>query len=300
VDVVIGAFGFIGRYIASRLLSSGKDIRTLTNHPGREHLFGDLVSIAPLNFNDTPGLVESLRGAEVLYNTYWIRFPRGGITFEQAVANTRVLVDAAASAGMRRIVHISITNASGDSRLPYFRGKGLAEGIVAESGLSHAIIRPTVVFGEGDILVNNIAWLLRRFPLFGAFGTGEYRVQPVFVGDVAEMAVSAGDEYPDVTMDAVGPDTYTYRELVNLIAYKIGCQARIIRLRPGLALLLSRLIGYLVNDTPVTRDEVQGLMSNLLVSREAPTGHTRLEDWLEENRDVVGKRYVSELARHYR
>lgn len=300
VDVVTGAFGFIGRYITMRLLSRGKSVRTLTDHPGRENPFGDQVSIAPLDFTNTSGLLESLHGADVLYNTYWIRFPRGGVTFEQAVENTRVLVQAAVSAGVRRIVHISITSASVNSPLPYFRGKGLVEGIITDSGLSHVIIRPTVVFGPGDILVNNIAWLLRRFPFFGVFGTGEYRVQPVYVDDVAEIAVNAGDEYEGVTVDAVGPETYTYRELVRLIACKIGRQARIIQLRPTLALLFSRLIGYLVKDTPVTSDEIRGLMSNLLVSREPPTGQTRLDDWLEENSDVVGKRYASELARHYR
>lgn len=300
MDVVTGAFGFIGRYITMRLLSRGKRVRTLTNHPDLENPFGDQVSIVPLDFNDPVGLIESLRGADVLYNTYWIRFPQGGVTFEQAVENIRVLVHAAVSAGVRRIVHISITSASVSSPLPYFRGKGQAEGIIAESGLSHAIIRPTVVFGPGDILVNNIAWLLRRFPLFGVFGTGEYRVQPVYVDDVAEIAVNAGDEYEDITMDAVGPEIYTYRELVGLIAAKMGSRARIVQLTPWLALLLSRLIGYWVKDTPVTRDEIRGLMSNLLVSRDPPTGHTRLDDWLEENGDVVGKRYASELARHYR
>lgn len=300
MDVVTGSFGFIGRHITMRLLSQGKSIRTLTNHPDRENPFGDRVSVSPLNFDAKQDLIESMRGADVLYNTYWIRFPRGNVTFEQAVENTRVLVRAAENAGVRRIVHISITNASVDSPLPYFRGKGLAEGIVTDSGLSQAIIRPTVVFGPGGILVNNIAWLLRRFPFFGVFGTGEYRVQPVHVYDVAEIAVNAGDGYDGVTVDAAGPETYTYNGLVRLIACKIQRKARIARLRPAAVLLLSRLIGYLVRDTPVTGDEVRGLMSNLLVSHEPPTGHTRLDDWLEENSDVVGKRYASELARHYR
>jgi NADH dehydrogenase len=300
LNVVTGAFGYTGKYITRRLLSLGKQVRTLTGHPHRPSPFGNQVSVAPFNFDHPSQLVESLRGAATLYNTYWVRFSRGHVTFEKAIENTRALIRAAEEAGVRRIVHVSITNASEESPLPYFRGKGLLEKAIIHSRLSYAIIRPTVIFGPEDILINNIAWLLRRFPLFAVFGSGDYRLQPVFVEDVAEMAVSAAHQEENIIIDAVGPEIYTFDELVRLIADKIQSRARIIHLSPGAAFFLSRLIGYMVNDVVLTRDEVKGLMSNLLVSQSPPTGQTRLSEWLSHNAHRVGLRYASELRRHYR
>ncbi|MEE8443432.1 MAG: NAD(P)H-binding protein [Dehalococcoidia bacterium] len=300
LNVVTGAFGYTGKYIAQRLLSQGERVKTLTDHPNRQDPFGGKVSVAPFDFDVPSKLVESLQGATTLYNTYWVRFPRGQLTFDRAVENTRTLIEAAQEAGIRKIVHVSITNASESSPLPYFSGKWRLEEAIEQSGMSYAIIRPTVIFGPEDILINNIAWLLRRFPLFVVPGSGDYRLQPVFVEDVAELAVGAAHRNESVTMDAVGPETYTFNELVRLIAGRIHSRARIIHLKPGVALFLARLVSRVVNDVVLTRDEVEGLMSNLLVSDGPPTGQTRLSDWLGENANSVGTRYASELKRHYR
>lgn len=300
LNVVTGAFGYTGKYITRRLLSMGKRIKTLTGHPDRHNPFGDQVSVAPFNFDDPAELIKSLQGASTLYNTYWVRFSYGQLGFEQAIQNTQTLIKAAEEAGVRRMVHISITNASVESPLPYFSGKGVLEQAIVQSTLSYAIIRPTVIFGTEDILINNIAWFLRRFPVFVVPGSGDYRLQPVFVEDVAQIATRAGQQDDNAIIDAVGPDIYTFDQLVRLIAEKAGSKARIIHLRPGLALFLARLISYAVNDVVLTRDEVDGLMANLLVSDAPPTGRTRLSDWLDEQANYVGTRYASELNRHYR
>jgi NADH dehydrogenase len=300
LDVVTGAFSYTGKYIAQRLLSMGKGVTTLTGHPNRRNPFGDRVSVAPFDFDNPSELARSLRGATTLYNTYWVRFTQGPVTFDRAVENTKTLIRAAEEAGIRRIVHISVTNASGDSPLPYFRGKGLVEDAVIHSRLSYAIVRPTVIFGAEDILINNVAWLLRRFPVFALPGSGNYRLQPVFAEDVAEIAVRAAHDDDNITVDAAGPETYTFDELVRLIAEKIRSRARIVHLRPGLALFLSTAIGSMVRDVVLTREELEGLMSNLLVSEGPPTGQTRLSDWLAQNAGSVGVRYASELSRHYR
>jgi len=299
-NVVTGAFGYTGKYITRRLLALGKRVKTLTGHPDRPNPFGTQVTVAPFRFEDPDALAESLRGATTLYNTYWIRFPRGTMTFEKAVENSRTLIRAAKAAEVRRIVHISITNASVDSPLPYFRGKGLVEQAVMESGLSYAILRPTVIFGPEDILINNIAWFLRHFPVFAVFGTGDYRLQPVFVEDVAEIAVSAGQREANEIIDTVGPEVYTFDALVHLIADVVGSRARILHVSPRLAYRMAKLIGYLVGDVVITQDEIEGLMANLLVSENPPTGQTSFCRWLERNREHIGVRYASELARHYR
>ena len=299
-SVVTGAFGYAGRYITRRLLSMGTPVKTLTGRPDRPNPFGDRVAVAAFDFDNLGRLTQSLEGADVLYNTYWVRFPRGPMTFEKAVENTKTLIRAAEGAGVRRIVHFSITNADPDSPLPYFRGKALLEEAVRSSSLSYAIVRPTVIFGEGDILVNNIAWFLRRFPVFSIFGSGDYRLQPIFVEDVAEIAVDAANRNEDLAVDAVGPETFTFEEMVRLIADKVDGNSRLVHVAPQLALWLSRLAGFLVRDVVLTRDEIDGLMANLLVSEGPPTGRMRLSDWLEQNSSAVGARYASELRRHYR
>ena len=300
LNVVTGAFSFTGRYIAQRLLSMGDNVRTLTNRPESENPLGPQVEAFPLNFDKAGELTDSLRGAKTLYNTYWIRFARSRVSFDRAVENSRTLIKAAEEAGIRQIVHISITNPSADSTLPYFRGKALVEEAITQSKLSYTIVRPTVIFGLEGILINNIAWLLRRFPIFVVPGSGDYQIQPVFVEDVAEMAVNAGHQDNNAIIDAVGPETFTFNELVSLIASRINSRAGILNVRPKLAYSLARLIGCAVRDIVITRDEVDGLMSNLLISKGEPTAPTRFSVWLGQNANKVGRRYISGLERRYR
>lgn len=300
--VVTGAFGYTGKYIARRLLETDARVTTLTGHPDRPHPFGDRVSASPFNFDDPGALANAMRGADTLFNTYWIRFAHRGITHDTAVDNTRSLIAAAEMAGIRRIVHLSITNASVDSPLPYFRGKAIVEALLEESSVSHAILRPTVIFGKEDILLNNIAWLIRRFPLHPVFGDGDYQVQPISVEDLAHLAVALGKGTENIAVDAVGPEVFTYRELVRLMADEIGSRTKLIHVNPGLALMVSRLLGVFLRDVPLTRDEIDGLMGNLLMSRsgEPPTGTTLFSEWLNKNAHLLGRDYSSELDRHYR
>lgn len=300
VSVVTGGFGFSGRCIAQKLLLRGERVRTLTNHPDTASALYDRMEIAPLAFEDEAALRRSLEGATTLYNTYWVRFAYGSMSHEVAVRNTRQLLRAAESAGIERIVHISITNPTLDSPLPYFRGKAELEESIRSSALSHAILRPAVLFGQGDILINNIAWMLRNFPVFAVPGMGEYRVQPIFIEDLAELAVQAGSTQDNLTMDAVGPETYTYDALVRLIRQAIGSRSRITYQPQRLIRLASRILGLLVDDVVLTKDEIKGLTADLLVSRETPTGHTSLRSWIEGNARNLGTTYASELGRHYR
>ena len=304
LDAVTGAFGYTGKYIARRLLAQGKQVITLTGHPDRPNEFGpnefgSRVHAYPYNFERPEQLAQSLRGVDTLYNTYWVRFDHGQATFTQAIQNTRALIQAASQAGVRRVVHVSITNPTLDSPLPYFRGKALLEGALQESGLSYAIIRPTVIFGLEDVLINNIAYLLRRFPLFAVPGSGEYRLQPIYVEDMANLCIEHGYAQDNCIVDAIGPQTFTFNELVRLVAEKIGRRVWLLHLPPPLALFLSQAIGLWLRDVLLTPDELAGLSADLLVSPQPPTGRTTLGDWLAANADQVGQRYASELQRHY-
>lgn len=298
-SVVTGAFGFSGQQIATRLLRRGEKVRTLTNHPQYGSPLYGRVEVAPLDFNDTERLTGSMRGASVLYNTYWVRFSYGGLSHERAVHNTKALIHAAEEAGVKRIVHVSITNPSMDSPLPYFKGKAELEQAIQSSSLSYAILRPAVLFGEGDILINNIAFMLKRFPLFAIPGRGEYHVQPIFVDDLAELALESGQRSDSYTVDAVGPETYTYTELVKMIRTTTRSKSLIVHLPPVVIRLASGVLGAILKDVVLTEDEIKGLMADLLVSREPPTGRTSLETWIKSHAETIGSTYASELARHY-
>ncbi len=299
MNVVTGAFSYTGKYIARRLLAEGQPVRTLTSHPDRPDPFGGRVKAFPLDFQNPDELRRSLSGATTLYNTYWVRFPHGGANHDAAVANTKVLFQAAKDAGVRRIIHVSITGANPTSRLSYFRGKGLVERALTESGLGYAILRPTVVFGDEDILINNIAWFLRRFAIFPIPGSGRYLVQPVFVGDMAGLAVRGGQEPGNVAWDAAGPERYMFLDLVRLVRKSVGSRATLVPASPFLALALSKLLGAALRDVVLTRDEVVGLMEGLLVTHEPSRGTTSLKQWLEESSAAVGADYKSELRQHY-
>jgi uncharacterized protein YbjT (DUF2867 family) len=296
---VTGAFSYSGKYITRRLLERGEEVITLTGHPDRPDPFAGKVKSYPLNFADEAELTASLQGVHTFYNTYWVRFDRGENTQPRAVVNTRKLAGAAVKAGVQRIVHISITNPSADSHLPYFWGKAANEQAVLESGLSYAILRPTVLFGAEDILINNIAWLLRRFPAFAIPGNENYRLQPVFVDDLAKLAVDVGYAQDNIIWDAVGPDIFSFEEMVRLIGQMLGLNRGLLHVPPGLALAAAQFLSTFVGDVLLTPEEVDGLIAGLLVSSKPPRCKTHLRDWLEENKESVGTHYASELKRHY-
>lgn len=294
---VTGAFGYSGRYIAQRLLAAGHEVLTLTNSVKRENPFGDKVRVAPFNFHQPERLAQSLRGVEVLINTYWVRFDHKLFTHAQAVANTRAMFTAARQAGVRRVVHVSITNPDLQSDLPYFRGKAELEQCLVGSGLSYCILRPTVLFGKEDVLINNIAWALRRLPVFGVYGRGDYRLQPIYVDDLAAAAVEKAVGTENEIVQAIGPETFAYRELVRMIAEKLGLKRAIIGVPQALGYWSTRLVGLLVRDVVATRQEIRGLMENRLFVDAPPLGKTKLSDWVEKHKATLGREYTSEMRR---
>ena len=299
IDVVTGAFSYSGRFVAAELLERGRGVRTLTNHPNPGHPLAARIPALPLDFEDSTALVSALTGADTLYNTYWVRAPRVGVPHTIAVDNTKRLIDAARRAGIRRIVHTSIANPT-SSHLSYYRGKAELENAVRSSGLSYAIVRPTLLFGEGDVLINNIAWLLRHLPVFGIPGDGRYRLQPMHVRDHAALLVQTALESTDQIVDSAGPDIFSFQELVHLLRRAMGLRTLVVHMPPALAMVGANLACRLTGDMLLTRDELDDLMHDILVSHEPPRGRTRLTDWLRTNSDTVGRVYASEVIRHDR
>lgn len=298
VHTITGAFGYSGQSIARLLLDRGETVRNLTGHPGRRDPFAGRVETRALAFDDAATLRAALAGTTVLYNTWWVRFAHGDRSHERAVAASRALIEAARDVGVERVVHVSITRPSLDSPLPYFSGKARVEEALRGSGLSHAILRPAVFFGGRDVLLNNIAWLLRRLPIFGLVA-GSYGLRPIHVDDFASLAVAEGARREDVVRDAVGPDAFTFEALVRHIAKAVGSRARIVEVSPGVLRAASVVTGWLVRDVPLTRDEIDGLTTGLLESPGPATGEVRLGEWLDAHGPELGREWASELGRHF-
>ena len=297
IHAVTGAYGYSGKYIASRLIEKNIEVITLTNSFNKHNPFGNKVTAFPFNFDNTEQLTTTLKGVSVLYNTYWVRFNHKRFCHADAVENTIKLFNSAKKAGVEKIVHISITNPSEDSHLEYFKGKAILEKTLKNSGVSYSILRPTVIFGKEDILINNIAWMLRKFPVFGVFGRGEYRLQPIFVDDLAELAVQQGEIRDNNIINAIGPETFSYRELIETIGLIINKKRPIISVPPAFGYFVGTILGKIVNDVIITREEIDGLMADLLYVDSPPAGKTKLTEWAEKNAYILGTHYTSELAR---
>ena len=300
LDVVTGAFSYSGAAIARELLARGHQVRTLTGHPDRAPA-GTPIDCRPLDFSSQSELTRSMAGAHTLYNTYWVRFAHGAVSHEAAVENSRALFAAAAAAGVARIVHVSITNPSLDSDDSYFRGKALVEQALADSGVpAHAIARPAVLFGGDGVLVNNIAWLLRRLPVFAIGGTGEYRLRPLHVDDLARLCAGLGEQSGTVVMDAVGPQSLTFRRLVTEIRAAVGSRSVLLPVPGAVMPLLAAMLNLALRDTLLTPGEYRALAAGLADSAAPAAGSVVFTDWVHAHGAELGRRYANELDRHFR
>jgi uncharacterized protein YbjT (DUF2867 family) len=299
VDAVTGAFSYSGAAIAREILAAGHRVRTLTGHPTRAPEDTE-IDVRPLDFADPDGLQHSLRGVHTLYNTYWVRFAHGRVDHQVAVANSRALFDAAARAGTQRIVHVSITHASLDSPYPYFKGKAEVEQHLIGTGVPCAIVRPAILFGGAGVLVNNVAWLLRHLPVFAIGGRGGYRVRPIHVDDLARQCVELGGHSDSVLVDAVGPQSLTFRELVVAVRAAVGSRAVILPVPGPLVPALSGALGIVLRDVLLTREEYEAMAAGLADSDAPSTGEVVFTDWVVQHGPRLGLRYANELDLHFR
>lgn len=298
--VVAGGTGFTGTYVVRNLLSNGENkISVLSSHPRRSHEFAQGIEVNPYNFGQYDEMVKNFRDADCFINTYWVRLNFRNSSFREAVRNSQKLVDACKESGVKRIVHISVANPSHDYAYEYYRGKMEVEDYIRKSGISYAILRPTLLFGDEEILVNNITWLIRKYGFFFIFGDGKYKVTPVFVNDVAREVVRQSQLEENVTEDVVGPESYAFEEIVKLIARETGNKLRIYHLSTFFMSPVCGLLSLLRHDTVVTPEELRVVIDNKLYSGSEPLGMTKFSTWVKENSEKFGKEYHSEVERHF-
>ena len=193
-------------------------------------------------------------------------------------------------------MHFSVAKPDQAPGWTYFQGKVETERLLRDSGQSYAIVRPTVFFGGGrNVLINNIAWILRKFPVFGVFCFGIYPIQPVHIRDVARVAIELGTSNENITRDIAGPEKYSYREFVSLIAKSMGVRRLIIPIPPLMGWLAGQMMGIFLQDRVITRAEIRGLMNGLVASDEKPIGEITFSEWIAENGSELGRGYQNDL-----
>ena len=293
--VITGAFSYTGAAVACELLRRGYEIHTLTN---RQPFSPSKISFAPLRF-EFEHLKKELCRADVFINTYWVRFPYSRQSFTTAVANSKMLIDAAIAAGVKRIIQISVSNAQDGMNLGYYAGKAKVDDYVHRCPIPFAIVRPTLVVGEADVLTNNIVWLLRHFPIFLIPGNAEYRLQPITLHDTACIISEMVEDQSCKEIDAAGPDIMSFRDYVRLVARACHLKRPIISVPEGFALGFLQLIQPLLRDIILTREELLGLKQELLISHKAPLGKESIADWLKLHGNRLGYRYVNDIKRHF-
>ncbi len=305
VAAVTGAWSYLGRHITQALQARGQTVRSLTSRAiPADDPFQGAVQAYPLH-GEQESLVHALDGVDTLYNTYWVRHTRPPIghrgpwtTHEAAVARSRHLIDAAQAAGVKRLVHVSITQPDAASPFPYFRGKAAVEAYIRHSGLSYAILRPACFFGAHDILINNIAYAVRRFPLFCLPRPLGYRVRPIHVQDMATLMCTYGADTTNGVWDACGPEQYPFDQLVQQMGqWLTGRRPRLVPLPSALCHILYRIAGQVLRDTILSREELQALAADHLSSTAPPLGTTRLSTWVQAHREDLGLTFRPEPPR---
>lgn len=296
---ITGAFSYSGAYIAEAFLDAGWQLRTLTRNPDRPHRLQGQLDARPLNFGNAEEIQANLEGLDVLINTYWVRFDYRGSSFRQAIENSARLFSAANAAGVQRILHLSVSNPDPASELPYYAGKAEVERLLAQSGLPHSILRPTLIFGEEELLLNNIAWLLRKMPLFPIPRAGGYRVQPIYVCDLAQLALHEAQQEGNRVVNAAASEILSYYQLVKIVRDAVGSRALLVHVSPGTAIFLAKLLGPLLRDVLLTRDELDGLMQERLYVGDDCIDGAPFTDWARENAHLLGRSYTNEIRRHH-
>jgi NADH dehydrogenase len=274
---VFGGTGFLGRRIVRRLAAGGWTVRVAVRHPDRApsalRASGlDRISVLCADVRDRASVAAAVAGADAVVNAVSAYLEKGDVTFESVhEQGAETVAREAAAAGVARLVLISGIGADPQSRYAYIRARGRGELMVKQAFPAATVVRPGVMFGPGDALFGTLADLSRLLPVLPLIGGGRTRLQPVYVGDVAEAIVRilADRETAGRTYEIAGPGVYTLRELVAIALRLIGRRRLLLPVPFAVAEVQARLF-ELLPSPPLTTSQVDLLKADSVASGALP------------------------------
>ena len=274
---VFGGTGFLGRRIVRRLAAGGWTVRVAVRHPDRApsalRASGlDRISVLCADVRDRASVAAAVAGADAVVNAVSAYLEKGDVTFESVhEQGAETVAREAAAAGVARLVLISGIGADPQSRYAYIRARGRGELMVKQAFPGATVVRPGVMFGPGDALFGTLADLSRLLPVLPLIGGGRTRLQPVYVGDVAEAIVRilADRETAGRTYEIAGPGVYTLRELVAIALRLIGRRRLLLPVPFAVAEVQARLF-ELLPSPPLTTSQVDLLKADSVASGALP------------------------------
>ena len=272
IIAVTGATGFVGRHIVELLVERGHRLRALVRNPRRlPFRHRDTIDVVPGSLADAAAVRALVAGADAVIHLVGIIVERGAATYEAVhVTGMRAVLAAARDAGVGRFVHMSAGAARDEpGATPYHRTKAAAERLVIASGLSHVVFRPTLVSGPGNAPIATLARVHRFAPLVPIFGAGDFPLQPVWVGDVAQAFALAAEGTGAGVCELGGPAVITYEEFVRAIGRASGHPRPLVHVPLGLVRLGARLVTPLGALAPITSDQLQMLLEGSVAPNNA-------------------------------
>ena len=225
--LVTGATGFLGRRVVQKLLEHNYQVRCLVRTPGRERIFPEgTVDVYYGDIDSPEALLSACRGVEQVIHLVAVIRETGAATFDAVnrVGVENVVAAASAAGGVQQLIHVSAVGAVNNPEYPYLLSKWQGEQAVVASGLPHTIIRPSIIFGEGDEFLSSLAALVRIFPLVPIISSGRNRLQPIWVDDVAQciaLSLSRHDLQGHI-LELGGPEQVSYNEIVGILSRTMG------------------------------------------------------------------------------
>ena len=272
---VFGGTGFLGRRVVRHLLECELSVRVASRHPERAMaLFPDVrlgIESIHADINDDRSVAAAVAAVEGVVNAVSLYVENGRNTFHSVhvIAAARV-ARLAREAGVKHLIHVSGIGSDAESASPYIRSRGEGERVVREAFPTATLIRPSVMFGQGDAFLTPAARMLRRLPIFPLFGRGQTQLQPVHVEDVAGAIARAMQSAPPGTCyELGGPRIYAYRSLLEMLARHLGRKPPLVPVPFG----LWRVLAYLAEtlpQPPITRNQVALMQRDNVASPHAP------------------------------
>lgn len=258
--LVTGATGFVGSHLVKRMRQEGLKVRAVTRTPAKAQSLADLgVEVVPGEIADPASLEAAAQGCDRVIHLVGIIQEGRGFTFRSVhVEGTQNVLDAAKKAGIGHFVYQSAVGSREGAKSEYHRTKWEAENLVRAGGIPYTILRPSLIYGPGDLFTIRISEMIKVSPVLPVIGTGRSKVQPIFIDDVVECIrkIVTGESFLNKIYEIGGPDELTYEEVTKAIAAAMGVDRPVVHMPLFFMRTMAMVAEAILPKPPVTTDQL--------------------------------------------